>query len=53
MGYFWDSILDKHVLPQYSCNLNMKTNILGRRVGHILTGALNSIQLSFCFNFNI
>ncbi len=52
MGYFWDSILDKHVLPQYSCNLNMKNNIF-RRVGHILTGALNSIQLSFCFNFNI
>lgn len=31
----------------------MKNNILGRRVGQILTGARNSIQLSFCFNFNI
>ncbi len=32
--------------------LKYENNIF-RRVGHILTGALNSIQLSFCFNFNI
>lgn len=31
----------------------MKNNILGQRVGHILTDALNSIELSLCFNVNI